>query len=272
MRKTLPQTILAAFSAILACATLEGGGVMLIGMRNAMLSGSGKLSAKSYVQDGLIAMWDGIENAGWGKHVDGSANWIDLIHEYTINKTVGGHPFKILGNAFICTGSRVANNEAITSVDAAFFSSFNNSADYTFEALQGDVVDSSYGSITATIGNSTNVFSRGFVLGNSTKAYIRTSHGTSWPSPECILTPGPGVWFKTTTVVNNGRIRGFVNGNELGYPTPPPEAAEVAADRIWISRANAYKMLRLYSRALTAAEIAANYAVDAARFNLPAAT
>lgn len=23
-------------------------------------------TAKDYVQDGLVAMWDGIENAGWG--------------------------------------------------------------------------------------------------------------------------------------------------------------------------------------------------------------
>ena len=59
-----------------------------------------------------------------------------------------------------------------------------------------------------------------------------------------------------------------MNGNELGYPTLP-EVAEVTADRIWINRANAYKMLRLYSRALTADEIAANYAIDKARFGLP---
>lgn len=36
MRKTLTQALLAAFCAILLAAPLEGGGVMLIGMRNAM--------------------------------------------------------------------------------------------------------------------------------------------------------------------------------------------------------------------------------------------
>lgn len=39
MCKTLTQALLAAFCAILATAPLEGGGVMLINMRNAMLAG-----------------------------------------------------------------------------------------------------------------------------------------------------------------------------------------------------------------------------------------
>ena len=87
MRKTLVQAILAAFCAILAALPMEGlpfealaekgGGVMLIAARNSFTSG-GKLSAKSYVQDGLIAMWDGIENAGWGVHDPNATVWKDL--------------------------------------------------------------------------------------------------------------------------------------------------------------------------------------------------
>ena len=36
------------------------------------------ITAKSYVQDGLIAMWDGIENAGWGVHDMNATMWKDL--------------------------------------------------------------------------------------------------------------------------------------------------------------------------------------------------
>lgn len=57
MRKTLPYALLAAFYAILLAAPLEGGGVMSIYMRNAMLAGGGWKNP--YVTDGLIAMWDG---------------------------------------------------------------------------------------------------------------------------------------------------------------------------------------------------------------------
>lgn len=37
------------------------------------------LSAKSYVQDGLIALWDGIENIGWGKHDNNTTTWKNLV-------------------------------------------------------------------------------------------------------------------------------------------------------------------------------------------------
>ena len=35
-------------------------------------------TARDYVQDGLIAMWDGIENAGWGVHDPNATTWKDL--------------------------------------------------------------------------------------------------------------------------------------------------------------------------------------------------
>lgn len=53
-------------------------------MRRRILTSAGTaaLSAKSYVQDGLVALWDGIENAGWGVH-DGSATvWAELCGNY----------------------------------------------------------------------------------------------------------------------------------------------------------------------------------------------
>ena len=51
---------------------------MLVAERNGMMVAS-KLTAKSYVQDGLIAMWDGIENVGWGRHEDSPAIWKNLV-------------------------------------------------------------------------------------------------------------------------------------------------------------------------------------------------
>ena len=66
--KTLTQTLLAAFSAILACATLEGGGVMRLAMRNIFSDGGGGGGNIPYVTDGLIAWYDGIYNAGIRSH------------------------------------------------------------------------------------------------------------------------------------------------------------------------------------------------------------
>lgn len=36
-------------------------------------------TARDYVQAGLVAMWDGIENAGWGTHDANATVWKDLI-------------------------------------------------------------------------------------------------------------------------------------------------------------------------------------------------
>ena len=40
---------------------------------------SDKPMASDYIQENLVAMWDGIENVGWGTHSASSTSWIDLI-------------------------------------------------------------------------------------------------------------------------------------------------------------------------------------------------
>ena len=64
---------------------------MMLGARTAAWakSGGGVPTARDYVQDGLIAMWDGIENAGWGVHNQNERSiWVDLV---------GGHNMVIKG-------------------------------------------------------------------------------------------------------------------------------------------------------------------------------
>lgn len=43
-----------------------------------MMMDGGMKSSSDYVQDGLLAMWDGLENAGRGVHDAGSSVWVDL--------------------------------------------------------------------------------------------------------------------------------------------------------------------------------------------------
>ena len=52
---------------------------MLVAARDGAWAKSG-YTARDYVQDGLIAMWDGIENAGWDRHSDNPATWVDLAN------------------------------------------------------------------------------------------------------------------------------------------------------------------------------------------------
>jgi len=52
-----------------------------IGLRNILCQDIPQeyVPASTYVQDGLIAMWDAIENVGWGMHDSNATIWKDLI-------------------------------------------------------------------------------------------------------------------------------------------------------------------------------------------------
>ena len=58
---------------------------MSIASRQALWTSSSP-TAKNYVQDGLVAMWDGIENAGWGVHDATATTWVDLVSGLATNK------------------------------------------------------------------------------------------------------------------------------------------------------------------------------------------
>ena len=55
-----------------------------------------------YVQDGLIACWDGIANAGAGAHADNAAVWKDIVGGYEFaltNVTVEENGMTFVGDA-----------------------------------------------------------------------------------------------------------------------------------------------------------------------------
>ena len=49
------------------------------------------LMCNSYVKDGLVAMWDGTENAGWGTHDASATTWKDLIGTDDFTVTANAH-------------------------------------------------------------------------------------------------------------------------------------------------------------------------------------
>ncbi|MBQ1429034.1 MAG: hypothetical protein IIZ06_05145, partial [Kiritimatiellae bacterium] len=60
-------------------------------------------TARDYVQDGLVAMWDGIENAGWGQHDASATTWKDLT---------GNENDLSLWNGSVVTSNSVKNETA----------------------------------------------------------------------------------------------------------------------------------------------------------------
>lgn len=88
MKKTL-TILFIAFGGIAVAVPVRS----IVAARNAVVASTEQShhTAADYIQDGLIIMFDGIENAGWGLHNANATNWVELIGQFTIldrgNKT-----------------------------------------------------------------------------------------------------------------------------------------------------------------------------------------
>ena len=77
----MKKTILAIFASclsLMACADIVKSSLAASSIAKIQID-SQKYTAKDYIQDDLVAIWDGIENAGWNQHVDSTNIWTDLI-------------------------------------------------------------------------------------------------------------------------------------------------------------------------------------------------
>lgn len=230
-------------------------------------------TAADYIQDGLIALWDGIENYDWGVNVQGSRTWYDLINGYELNKQINSSVYFVTSeDAFVLNQgyARVSNNETVSSVDGSLFDSYN-AGDSTIEVICGDCINQCGPSFIASATGS--VWGKGAIsygtYGSSypQTIFIRSYNGTYRPNPIVEYSCGPDVWWHSVTMVENGYLRGWFDGVELEYSTQPI-ASDVQCARFVINRAVAYRAIRIYNRALTEDELRHNRIIDKIRFNL----
>lgn len=234
---------------------------MMIAARNAFLMSGGKPTARDYVQSGLTAMWDGIENAGWGQRNSTASSWLDLI---------GGRVF---------SGSCGWSDTAAT---------FNGSQILSGTASE-EIADSDAMTIEAVCWatNITGVTASTCCYVYAPKSYPGgKNYREVWFGKHLAVFGSKFVSGKAITATTTPRSYSFDYSNSLGY-RDGVSASLVASPDYWhVSRPSiggsydynastarlmmigAIHSIRVYSRALSAAEVAANYAIDAARFGL----
>lgn len=61
--------------ALVGCVEIENMNAKVYSRRQLSM----EMSAKNYIQNGLVAMWDGIENVDWGQHSDSAPAWVNLM-------------------------------------------------------------------------------------------------------------------------------------------------------------------------------------------------
>lgn len=242
---------------------------MLIASRNGFLAGKRGLSAKSYVQDGLVAMWDGIENAGPGRHDANATVWRNVVP--------GAPSLVISGFSHYWDARCLRPSAATLNINAGRPN--GSEMPYTSES----VLLSENFTIEVVLLSTSSTFRRW-----SSKPW--TNKFESWkPSGVnqyleriydtriAINFSNEGCYFATR---RTGNQHIFTLYDVSGAKTSLKETISndsyvysgVLAFAACLDKDDQIFAIRINSRALTDDEIAANYAVDKARFNLSAAT
>lgn len=243
---------------------------MLVAARTGAWAKSGGRfpSARDYVQDGLIAMWDGIDNAGWGVHDPNATEWADLV---------GGADFTLTENGSFDESSFVCNGLS------AKGDGISLGLGYTIECVTYNYNRSGY----FCAFNLDRIRLRKSFVFYSMYCYL-TGGGSFYGSPpvsvgahswsavvcEPLLPSSDHLRMLTSYFIDGQMSDEYRTGNWAGTwkSTDYSNFASVGCinlngSDLWPFTGRIHS-IRLYNRALTPSEVAANYAIDAARFGI----
>lgn len=209
-------------------------------------------SAHSYVQDGLVAMWDGIENVGWGTHDSSATTWKDLV-----------------GNRMLSIGSNSFGDDCFLATAPVGASSSERIDLYTGTLELVCEANPTSNSVFVRLGGYSNQYAIGMY-------YVKTTGKIGVGNP---LKSSP---FNVSTdrycaySYDGSNSNAYVNG----LPSLISDGGNRAYGTICIGGAGGRTgslngkvfCTRVYSRVLSDSEIAANYAVDVQRFYESATT
>lgn len=224
-------------------------------------------AASDYVQDGLVAMWDGIENAGWGVHDPNATVWKDLVGN--LDATASASP-KWTDTSFIGdrTVAFLADGSSLLPVIA--------NGRYSIEVRIGEPRVAaneggyfSFGNVGSGATASTGIFIKGN-MGTNT-AYNASVNGGSY-GRNGTMTGRQSFSIAANETSFSNYIDGVYTGTKTATCAFAPPNANLYLGRYYYSfgySQSDIQSVRIYSRALSADEIAHNYAVDKERFNLP---
>ena len=247
MKKTI-----AIMTALLATITVSAPVRSLVAARNAAISESEQkqYTAKDYIQDGLIVIWDGLENIGYGSHDETSTVWVDLSGNG--NDLTSGVVFE--DGAFVGSSagitipevSEATKNKSFTlEICMMFRNPPNNTAVIT---LNGSTMNN------FCLETHDNVNMRWFKWTNNQRAQSLTV-SSFIPVLYNVTCNGD----KVSLTRNNSASLTMATGN--GY------ASGAIRINFWGNNSAIYS-IRMYNRALSDDECAHNYKIDKARFNL----
>lgn len=233
-----------------------------------------KYTAADYIQDGLVAMWDGIENAGYGIHDDNAKTWKNLIGEdaAAIDPSMFFSEFGL--HTIAATGMVLqAKNSTVAKTILNASNCFSESICFS---LVPPIIDKSNRKISGGIGGSFVIYLYYNVYDKYWYPHVKWNSSNYFSSSvKYFNTPANIHTISRVTIsTNEGKV--FVNGAQEPGVYSGTFNVNNNNRPYWLnmeysqgSGVNAiYHNIRIYNRALSADEIAANYKIDKERFNL----
>lgn len=227
-----------------------------------------------YVTDGLVAMWDGEWNAGGGVHDATKTSYVkDLVGNNDLAITLA--PAVVSNNSIVFDGTQRAQCDVDFSVSNWLMSPGTVEIVSSYESFF-DEADFDVGS-TASNNRGLRPTSYGAYNRKIATCEYRLNTYRIITSPS-VYTPGTPFHLAFVTDPQTFRVGVYVDGLFLGYAQGGSlttfQNRITVGSSAWSPSTSPARLMtlydfRLYSRALTADEIAANYAIDKARFNLP---
>ena len=222
-----------------------------------------------YVRDGLLACWDGVENAGYGMHDDSPSAWVDLvggleiaIPEWVTAESNGFYSVSSTGTRTYPTISSIPGLGDNVTIEVVAERVMWRKTD-NYNNLQ-PAISSPYGQLGYRFNATSGVY---YLLPISTagkvELYNINSNSGGFNVSKCHTYAARVTLPKHASnamVVDGVAVGGFTSGN---YSANKPSIwtffnAQRADIRIYA--------IRVYSRRLTDDELASNRAVDVSRF------
>ena len=211
-----------------------------------------------YVTDGLVAMWDGEWNAGGGVHEDAPTEIADIV---------GNSPLSIVTPSAVQIGSNYFSPNNIYG---------GRTVNTTTQVVKNAIENGSATIDACCICNEYGGGATPFRCDDNTRIYSSDNYVLRWLLLRGSLVNVSGASMSVGTAGTFSiRIGGEGNAffRDGSYALAASVGTRSISDGVSVGDSTAGKWrfysVRIYNRALTAAEIAANYAIDKARFNLP---
>ena len=223
----------------------------LLNLRNALMSGKKWKNPYQTPDSALVAMWDGEWNAGGGKHDASTTTWKDLVGDVDLTaylpKTVHDKGLSFLRNGYMfCNSSRLQNIIATKAFTLEIICNFN-----------------SYGATFFGCGN----YNWSIYNVNASSGYIRVGGTLNSAFISAGRAGSVAFSFEPNVYYANGVA---VSTFTVGNVAPSSDLLKIGGrDGSGMGADDLLNSARIYSRALTASEIAARYATDKERFGLP---